>query len=141
MRGIVTLALVLGLAGGLLGTIAFSELSDRAGAAGYVTRQAEITLLADEGTALGNSPRPDYQHTWGIATIDTTTFPAGTTFTLNLAGIKGASSYCFRLAEPLGMTEDKLESIAKAAANDGAISFSPVEVTYDEALRVLRLAL
>lgn len=80
MRGIVTLALVLGLAGGLLGTIAFSEVSDRAGAVGYVTRQAEITLLADEATALGNSPRPDYQHTWGIATIATTTFPAGTTF-------------------------------------------------------------
>jgi hypothetical protein len=39
------------------------------------------------------------------------------------------------------MTENKLESIAKAAINDGAISFSPVEVTYDEALGVLRLAL
>jgi hypothetical protein len=31
------------------------------------------------------------------------------------------------------VTEDELESILNAAINDGSISFSPVEVTYDEA--------
>jgi alcohol dehydrogenase len=38
-----------------------------------------------------------------------------------------------------GVTEDKLGSIARAAINDDAISFSPVEVTCDEAPGVLRL--
>ncbi len=36
--------------------------------------------------------------------------------------------------------EDRLEEIARAALNDGAIAFSPVEVGYDEALRVLKAA-
>jgi len=33
-----------------------------------------------------------------------------------------------------------LESIAKTALNDGAISFSPVEVSFEEALGVLKAA-
>jgi alcohol dehydrogenase len=39
-----------------------------------------------------------------------------------------------------GVTKDKLEAIAQATINDGAISFSPVDVSYQEALEVLRLA-
>ncbi len=39
-----------------------------------------------------------------------------------------------------GVTKDKLESIAKAALNDGAIAFCPVEVSYEEALEVLQAA-
>ena len=44
-----------------------------------------------------------------------------------------------RLSEA-GVTEDKLESIAKTALNDGALSFSPVEVSFEEALGVLKAA-
>ena len=44
-----------------------------------------------------------------------------------------------RLSEA-GVTEDKLESIAQTALNDGALSFSPVEVSFDEALSVLKAA-
>jgi alcohol dehydrogenase len=44
-----------------------------------------------------------------------------------------------RLSEA-GVTEDKLESIAKTALNDGAISFSPVEVSFEEAFGVLKAA-
>jgi alcohol dehydrogenase len=44
-----------------------------------------------------------------------------------------------RLSEA-GVTEDKLEVIAKAALNDGALSFSPVEVSFEEALGVLKAA-
>jgi alcohol dehydrogenase len=39
-----------------------------------------------------------------------------------------------------GVSKDKLESIAKAAINDGTIAFSPVEVSYGDALEVLQLA-
>jgi alcohol dehydrogenase len=39
-----------------------------------------------------------------------------------------------------GVTKDKLELIAKAAIDDGAISYSPVDVSYNEALEVLQLA-
>ncbi|PKN36786.1 MAG: alcohol dehydrogenase [Deltaproteobacteria bacterium HGW-Deltaproteobacteria-2] len=44
-----------------------------------------------------------------------------------------------RLSEA-GVTEDKLESIAKTALNDGALSFSPVEVSFEEAFGVLKAA-
>ncbi len=44
-----------------------------------------------------------------------------------------------RLSEA-GVTEDKLENIAKTALNDGALSFSPVEVSYQEALGVIKAA-
>jgi alcohol dehydrogenase len=44
-----------------------------------------------------------------------------------------------RLSEA-GVTEDKLESIAKTTLNDGALSFSPVEVSFEEALGVLKAA-
>ncbi len=44
-----------------------------------------------------------------------------------------------RLSEA-GVTEDKLETIAKTALNDGAISFSPVEVSFEDALGVLKAA-
>ncbi len=39
-----------------------------------------------------------------------------------------------------GVTEDKLPAIASAAINDGAMAFNPVEVSYDEALEVLKKA-
>lgn len=39
-----------------------------------------------------------------------------------------------------GVPEDRLEDIAKVAINDGAIAFSPVEVSVEEALGVLRAA-
>ena len=39
-----------------------------------------------------------------------------------------------------GVTEDKLESIAKTAVNDGAVIFNPEAVTYDSALAILRKA-
>ncbi len=39
-----------------------------------------------------------------------------------------------------GVTKDKLEAIAQATINDGTISFSPVEVSYQEALEVLQAA-
>jgi alcohol dehydrogenase len=44
-----------------------------------------------------------------------------------------------RLSEA-GVTEDKLESIAKTSLNDAAISMSPVEVSFEEALGVLKAA-
>lgn len=44
-----------------------------------------------------------------------------------------------RLSEA-GVTEDKLETIAKATLNDGALSFSPVEVSFEEALGVIKAA-
>lgn len=39
-----------------------------------------------------------------------------------------------------GVAEDKLPAIASAAINDGALAFNPVEVSYDEALEVLKKA-
>lgn len=39
-----------------------------------------------------------------------------------------------------GVTKDKLEAVAQATINDGAISFSPVEVSYQEALEILQQA-
>lgn len=39
-----------------------------------------------------------------------------------------------------GVTEDKLEDIAKATINDGAITLNPEDVTYDVALEILRKA-
>ncbi len=39
-----------------------------------------------------------------------------------------------------GVTEDKLEAIAKVAVNDGALIYNPEEVTYEEALEILRRA-
>jgi alcohol dehydrogenase len=44
-----------------------------------------------------------------------------------------------RLSEA-GVTEDKLENIAKTALNDGAMAFSPVEVSFEEALKILKAA-
>jgi hypothetical protein len=100
MRGIAAVAIVLGLGAGLLGMFAFTELSGRAGAAGYVTEQSEITLLADRRTYLSGNPGA-YYDTYASASIDTTKFPAGATFTLNVSGAKeGATgSTCFRLVE------------------------------------------
>ncbi|HOY64980.1 MAG TPA: iron-containing alcohol dehydrogenase, partial [bacterium] len=39
-----------------------------------------------------------------------------------------------------GVTEDKLEAIAKVAVNDGALIYNPEEVTFEEALDILRRA-
>jgi alcohol dehydrogenase len=39
-----------------------------------------------------------------------------------------------------GVTEDKLEAIAKVAVNDGALIYNPEEVTFEEALEILRRA-
>jgi alcohol dehydrogenase len=39
-----------------------------------------------------------------------------------------------------GVREEQLEAIAKAAINDGAVTYNPEEVTYDDALRLLRQA-
>ncbi len=39
-----------------------------------------------------------------------------------------------------GVTEDKLQDIAKAAINDGTITLNPEEVTYEVALEILRKA-
>lgn len=44
-----------------------------------------------------------------------------------------------RLSEA-GVTEDKLESIAQTTLNDGAIAFSPVDVSLTETLSVLKAA-
>jgi len=44
-----------------------------------------------------------------------------------------------RLSEA-GVTEDQLDSIAEKAINDGAISFSPVEVSLEEARKILKAA-
>jgi alcohol dehydrogenase len=58
----------------------------------------------------------------------------------NLTGeLKKLSGLPVRLSEA-GVTEDKLESIAKATLNDGAVAFSPVEVSFEEALGVLKAA-
>jgi alcohol dehydrogenase class IV len=37
--------------------------------------------------------------------------------------------------------EEQLEAIAKAAINDGAVTYNPEEVSYEDALRLLRQAL
>ena len=39
-----------------------------------------------------------------------------------------------------GVTEDKLETIAKTTINDGSVTFNPEAVTYDSALAILRKA-
>lgn len=39
-----------------------------------------------------------------------------------------------------GITDDKLEAIAKTAVNDGAITYNPEEVTFDDALAILKKA-
>ena len=39
-----------------------------------------------------------------------------------------------------GVTEDQLEAIAKVAINDGAVTYNPEEVGYEDALRLLRQA-
>ncbi len=39
-----------------------------------------------------------------------------------------------------GVTEDKLPIIAKVAVNDGALMYNPLDVSYDEALGILRKA-
>jgi hypothetical protein len=55
MRRFATIAIVLGLAGGLLGVFAFNELSGRAGAAAGQQREDQILLIAD-----GQGIRFDY---------------------------------------------------------------------------------
>jgi len=100
MRGIVAVAVVLGLAAGLLGMFAFSELSDRAGAAGYVTRQAEVSLIATLNDSVKGIAGEAYNVTPAVVGIDTTKFPSGTTFTFNVNGEAGsASAHCLRLVE------------------------------------------
>jgi len=94
------LAVVLGLAAGLLGMFAFAALSGRAGAAATVTQQAEVTLMTDLGSGWQGTPGEAYRETYAMAAIDTTGFPAGTTFTLNVSGYDlDGSSHCFRLGE------------------------------------------
>jgi alcohol dehydrogenase len=39
-----------------------------------------------------------------------------------------------------GVSEDKLEAIAKAAINDGAVTYNPEQVTFDDALAILKKA-
>jgi alcohol dehydrogenase len=39
-----------------------------------------------------------------------------------------------------GVAEEQLEAIAKAAVNDGAVTYNPEEVGYEDALRILRQA-
>ena len=39
-----------------------------------------------------------------------------------------------------GVTEDMLESIARAAINDGATIYNPEDITYDVALDILKRA-
>jgi len=39
-----------------------------------------------------------------------------------------------------GVTEDKIETIARTAINDGATIYNPEDVTYDVALDILRKA-
>ena len=39
-----------------------------------------------------------------------------------------------------GVSEDKLPAIARGAVNDGALAFNPAEVSYEEALEVLKQA-
>jgi len=55
------------------------------------------------------------------------------------AELKKLSGLPVRLSEA-GVTEDKLERIAQTALNDGAVAFSPVEVSLTEALGVLKAA-
>ncbi len=39
-----------------------------------------------------------------------------------------------------GVKEDQLEAIAKTAINDGAVTYNPEEITYEDALRLIRQA-
>ena len=55
------------------------------------------------------------------------------------AELKKLSGLPVRLSEA-GVTEDRLERIAQTALNDGAVAFSPVEVSLTEALGVLKAA-
>ncbi len=45
-----------------------------------------------------------------------------------------------RTLKEAGVPNDKLESIAQTAVNDGSLTFNPVEVDYNDALLVLREA-
>jgi hypothetical protein len=100
-------ALIGGLAAGLMGMFAFAELSDRAGAQGYVTRQTEVTLLAHHGVVFQGTPGEEYRDTYASVSIDATKFPDDTTFTLNVSGLETAeNSHCFRLAEVVVVPPD-----------------------------------
>jgi len=39
-----------------------------------------------------------------------------------------------------GVSEDNLEAVAKAAINDGAVTYNPEQVTLDDALAILKKA-
>jgi len=56
-----------------------------------------------------------------------------------LSRLNRISGLPVRLSEA-GVPEDKLPAIASATINDGAMAFNPLEVSYDEALEVLRKA-
>jgi alcohol dehydrogenase len=53
--------------------------------------------------------------------------------------LKKLSGLPVRLSEA-GVTEDKLESIAQTTLNDGTTAFCPVEVSFEEALGILKAA-
>jgi hypothetical protein len=101
MRGAATLAIVFGLLGGLLGMVAFNELSGRAGATGSVTEQAEVVVAVDGGFQWQGWDETYLSSRSNITTIDTTKFPSGTTFTFNVTAMESTddSSHCMRLAE------------------------------------------
>jgi len=53
--------------------------------------------------------------------------------------LKKLSGLPVKLSEA-GVTEDKLDEIAQATIDDGAIAFSPVEVSREEAKGILKAA-
>lgn len=55
------------------------------------------------------------------------------------AGLNKICGIPVRLSQA-GVTENQLADVAQATINDGAISFSPVEVNYEEALALLKAA-
>jgi hypothetical protein len=80
MRGIATVAVVLGLAAGLLGMFAFSAPFGRAGAASVQQREDQVTIFGGLDRALDDlgwqhSPPGPY-----IVALDTADYPAGSVF-------------------------------------------------------------
>ena len=56
-----------------------------------------------------------------------------------LARLSDISGLPIRLRDA-GVTEDKLPLIARTAINDGCLFYNPEEVTYDDALSILKKA-
>lgn len=111
MRGIIGLAAVLSLVGGLIGAFAVSELSDQAGAAPPLpqAREDQITIFSEAGGAqqgsAGSANTPDGPEFGGLlntgpvlVALDGAEYPTSSSFHLEVLMANGAQgTFCARL--------------------------------------------